>query len=65
MNIIDKNTPMFKEINLMLQTATVLLTDDIDAPAEVYETGHLIYGNANPISEDFNSLADYIFNGST
>lgn len=62
-NIIDKNTPMFKEINLMLQMATVLLTDDIDAPAEVYETGHLIYGNANPISEDFNSLADYIFNG--
>ena len=63
LNPVDKDTPVFKPISLMLQTATPLLTGNIESPAEVYETGLLTYGNANPSSPDFNSLADFIFSG--
>ena len=31
--------------------------------SEVFETGILTYGNANPKAKDYNSLADFIVNG--
>lgn len=61
-NIPELNSAKFVNINMLLQTATPLLTDDPEALAEVFETGKLTYGNANPESEDFNSLADFICN---
>lgn len=62
-NVPDKNSPKFVNIDMILQTATALLQNDLTAKAEVFETGKLCYGNANPESEGFNSLADFCVNG--
>lgn len=60
-NIPMKHSSKFMKINMILQTATALETGDNTTPAEIYETGKLTYGNANPDSEDFNSLADFMY----
>lgn len=57
------NSMNFNKINLILQTANELLTGDKEALAEIYETGKLRYGNGNPTSDDYDSLADFIING--
>lgn len=62
-NIPDKNSPVFVNIDMILQTATALVYNDMEAKAEVFETGKLLYGNANPKCENFNSLADFISEG--
>lgn len=62
-NVPDKNSARFVPVNMILQTATALIYNDNTATAEVYETGKLLYGNANPQSPDFNSLADVISAG--
>ncbi len=62
-NIPDKNSPKFVTVELILRTAIALSPETKETVAESYETGKLLYGNANPESQDFNSLADFIANG--
>jgi len=62
-NIPDKNSPKFVNIDLILRTAIALSPETKETVAESYETGKLLYGNANPESADFNSLADFCSKG--
>jgi len=62
-NIPDKNSPEFVNIDLILRTAITISDKTKETVAESYETGKLLYGNANPKSAEFNSLADFCASG--
>ena len=59
----DKDSPVFRPIELILQLEKMSYGRDKTAKAETYETGVLKYGNANPEDADFDSLADFIYKG--
>lgn len=59
-NIPDKDSPKFVNIDMILRTQIMTLYVDQNKTAEVFETGKLKYGNANPESPDFDSLADFM-----
>lgn len=62
-NVPDKNSPKFTTVELILRTAIALSPETRETVAESYETGKMLYGNANPESTEFNSLADFIAYG--
>lgn len=60
----EASTPYFERIYLPLILSGVLPDRKATTPDGVkYETGLLRYGNGNPKSENFDSLADFIFAG--
>ena len=61
-NIPDVDSPLFVDIDLML-LMTQLINGEKIAEAELFPTGLLTYGNANPECENYNSLADFISAG--
>lgn len=65
-NIPAVDSPVFVNINLVLQTQMaqfIQYLKEEDYRAQTFETGALRYGNANPDSPDFDSLADFICTG--
>lgn len=59
----DKDTPHFRRIYLPLVLEEILpdRSQDEMTGGELYETGRLRHGNANPEAEDFDSLSDFMF----
>jgi len=61
-NVPDADSPEFEDINIIIQM--IQLAEGLEVKeAELFPTGDLIYGNANPESPEFNSLADFISSG--
>lgn len=62
-NIPDSDSPRFTDVNMILKTQ---ISDSVTGElqkGEVFNTGKLTCGNANPAAEDYNSLADFMCSG--
>lgn len=59
----DKDDPEFVDIKMIESVNTFDFDPDLRASAETFETGKLVFGNADPESENYNSLADFMIAG--
>ncbi len=62
-NVPDKNSAVFVDINLPLKLTTFSGRMLSQSDSMIHPTGKLRYGNANPESEAFDSLADFCSSG--
>jgi len=62
-NIPDKKSNVFVDVNLALKLSTFESSIQDESGSEVFETGKLRHGNANPYHADFDSLADICISG--
>jgi hypothetical protein len=60
-----KNSGKFMPMYLCLNKAFYLPEDKVDMPFSKYETGKLTFGDSNPKSSDYNSLADFYVKDNT
>lgn len=58
----EKDSGIFNPIYLCLNRELVLPLDNTTVPFSKYETGKLKFGNSNPSSKEFDSLADFNIN---
>ena len=61
-NIPDIDSPVFKDINMILKLTQLQDGEKINE-AQLFPTGKLTYGIANPKKNDYNSLADFYVSG--
>jgi hypothetical protein len=54
-----KNSGSFEPMYLCLNREIYLPKDEVSLPFSKYETGRLLMGNADPKSEEYNSLTDF------
>jgi hypothetical protein len=59
----DPYNPIWNPIYLCLSNTVYLPEDNTIIPFDKYETGALVFGNANPDSSSYNSLADFYYDG--
>lgn len=62
-NVPEVDSPRFVEIDMILQAQQLDREGNYSVKAEVFPTGRLRHGNANPNSPQFDSLADFMYGG--